>query len=63
MAELKAVNSYITNMQANEQNNLNVEKSGLIINPAYTFLGASQDSVIHGPVSVDNSGLLEITAP
>ena len=37
--ELKALNSYITNMQANGHtcNGLNVEKSGVVINPAYSF--------------------------
>ena len=43
--------------------NVNVMKSGLVINPEYPWLGASPDGLVTDPTSHDSNGLLEIKCP
>ena len=61
--ESKAKDAYVTKMQTNGHNNLQVSESGLVINTEYTFLGASPDDLVHDPVSADANGLLEMKCP
>ena len=42
---------------------LEVIMSGLVINPEYSWLGASPDSVVRDPDCIDPNGLLEIKGP
>ena len=37
--------------------------SGLVINPEYSWLGASSDGVVHDPGYTGPNGLLEIKCP
>ena len=59
--ESKAKDAYVTKMQTNGRNNLQVSEFGLVITE-YTFLGATPDGLVD-PVSADANGLLEIKCP
>ncbi len=61
--ESRAVDMYMIAMLGDGHMGLNVEKSGLVVNPAYAFLGASPDGLVTDPVSVDTMRLLEIKCP
>ena len=46
-----------------EYSSLEVTMLGLVINPEYSWLGASPDGVVHDPGCTDPNGLLEINCP
>ena len=46
-----------------EHSSLEVTMSGLVINPEYSCLGASLDSVVHGSGCTDPNGVLKIKCP
>ncbi len=61
--ESQAIDIYITTMIGDGHTGLEVKRSGLVINPDYTFLGASPDGLVTDPISEDHNGLLEIKCP
>ena len=61
--ELRAINAYKLKMQEQGHSGLEIRQSGLVIDPKYTFLGASPDGFVNDPASEDPNGLLEIKCP
>ena len=47
--EDRALNAYKQERHEREHSNLEVTMSGLVINPEYSWLGASQDGVVFDP--------------
>ena len=56
--EKKTLNAYKQTMHDKGHTNLVVMMSGLIINPEYTYLGASPDGIVSDPTSTNPNGLL-----
>ena len=61
--EDRALSAYEQERHERGHSSLEVTVSGLVINPEYSWLGASLDGVVHDPGCTDPNGLLEIKCP
>ena len=61
--EDRALSAYKQEWHKRGHSSFEVTISGLVINPEYSWLGASLDSVVYDPGCTDPNGLLQIKCP
>ena len=61
--EDRALSAYKQEWHERGHSSLEVTMLDLVINPDYSWLGASLDGVVHGPGCTDPNALLEIKCP